>query len=381
MVFVADALGAWLIGLLADRGRRRLTTVMLGSDQERALRRAAMAAVRLTAGQLSPDGDEQAHLAVIIGEVFSAPVPVALRSGQGTLLEALQASIAGQLAVLGDAALTRTRQPSGDVLGVSGELLARRLTGNLLREIVMRGSGGGPLFPLASQLNDDVTHLQSQQIQGALHQLGSEILGALSRLDDARTHAAAPDARPVWLPPRPTLMGRGDLLTDLHTRLAARPGKPQIMALYGLGGVGKTSVAIEYAHRQLPTTRLVWQFPAEDPAVLAAEFARLAAVLGAVDQRDPVASVQAVLAASPQPWLLIFDNAPDEESVQGFLPSAGNGQVLITSQSALWPPGTALEVPVLGTEVAASSSPPAPETAMSRPLWNWQLNWEGCRWR
>jgi hypothetical protein len=41
VVFVADDLGAWLIGLLADAGRKKLTALILGSDQERALRQAA----------------------------------------------------------------------------------------------------------------------------------------------------------------------------------------------------------------------------------------------------------------------------------------------------------------------------------------------------
>jgi hypothetical protein len=69
--------------------------------------------------------------------------------------------------------------------------------------------------------------------------------------------------------------------------------------------------------------------------------------------RDPVASVHAVLAAYPAGWMLVFDNAPDRVSVQGFLPPAGRGWVLVTSQSPLWPPGQVLDVPVLGTEVAA----------------------------
>jgi hypothetical protein len=51
VVFVADDLGAWLIGLLADAGRKKLTTIVLGSDQERALRQAASAAVQLTASE------------------------------------------------------------------------------------------------------------------------------------------------------------------------------------------------------------------------------------------------------------------------------------------------------------------------------------------
>src|SRR5262249_56753775 len=93
-----------------------------------------------------------------------------------------------------------------------------------------------------------------------------------------------------------------------------------------------------------------------DPEVLLAEFARLAAQLGArevADARDPVASVHAVLAAFPAEWLLIFDNAPNQGAVQRFLPPAGRGRVLITSQSAMWPPGQAMEVPVLDTKVAA----------------------------
>lgn len=116
-------------------------------------------------------------------------------------------------------------------------------------------------------------------------------------------------------------------------------------------------MAVEYAHRQLTTAGLVWQFPAEDPTVLAAEFSRLAAQLGAAgvfDPRDPVAMVHAVLADSPAAWLLVFDNAPDQASVQNFLPPAGNGRVLITSQNPRRQPGQALEVPALGTSVAAT---------------------------
>jgi Tetratricopeptide repeat len=91
--------------------------------------------------------------------------------------------------------------------------------------------------------------------------------------------------------------------------------------------------------------------------MLTAEFTRLAVQMGAsagvLDPRDPVASVHAVLAKSNEPWLLVFDNVLDQEQVRRFLPPAGNGQVLITSQSALWPAGQAVEVPVLDTQVAA----------------------------
>ena len=123
-----------------------------------------------------------------------------------------------------------------------------------------------------------------------------------------------------------------------------------------MGGAGKTSVAVEYAHRHLAEVGVCWQFPAEDPAVLAAEFAVLAAQLGArevVDLRDPVASVHAVLARAGAGWLLVFDNVPDRASVEAFVPPAGPGRVLITTQNQHWPPGQALDVPVLDPEVAA----------------------------
>jgi len=174
-------------------------------------------------------------------------------------------------------------------------------------------------------------------------------------VEGPREHAAQ---LPVSLPLRPALLaGREELLADLDARLTAGPAAgPRVMALYGLGGAGKTSVAVEYAHRHLAEVGLAWQFPAEDPTLLLAEFARLAAQLGAremVDARDPVASVHAVLAAFPARWLVIFDNAAGQEAVQRFVPPAGRGRVLITSQSAAWPHGWAVEVPVLDTGVAA----------------------------
>ena len=164
---------------------------------------------------------------------------------------------------------------------------------------------------------------------------------------------------PVRLAPRPVfLAGREPLLAELDARLARGPGQsgPQLVALYGIGGAGKTSVAVEYTHRHLAEAGVCWQFDAEDPAVLAAEFGVLAAQLGArevADPRDPVASVHGVLARAEAGWLVVFDNVPDRASVAPFLPPAGPGRVLITTQNQLWPPGQALEVPVLDTEVAA----------------------------
>jgi hypothetical protein len=60
---------------------------------------------------------------------------------------------------------------SAEVLGVPGAALAETLTGHLVQEIIFRGSGGGPLTPLADQLNHDLTHLQGQRVEGMLARL------------------------------------------------------------------------------------------------------------------------------------------------------------------------------------------------------------------
>ena len=246
MVLVADDLAAWLVGLLADAGRKKLTTLILGSDQERALRGAAEAAVESTATQLAPAASGQ--LAMVVGEVFRNPAPDAALARRATVLEALQAGIAERLAVLDDPDVTGTGRSSAELLGVPSGVLAGTLTGHLVREIMVRGSGGGPLTPLADQLNHDVTHLQGQRLEGMLAQLADQV----KALALAGSGPEVP-RKPVRLAPQPALLaGREELLAELGTRLAGGgdPG-PRMVALCGLGGAGKTSVALTYAHRHL----------------------------------------------------------------------------------------------------------------------------------
>jgi len=164
--------------------------------------------------------------------------------------------------------------------------------------------------------------------------------------------------KPVRLAPRLTFRAsREELLTELDARLAGGEDSGlRTVALCGLGGAGKTVVAVEYAHRHLAELGLAWQLAAEDPVMLTAGFSELGAQLGARDlaeSRNPVALVHGALTAFSEEWLLIFDNAPDFASVQAFLPPAGKGRVLITSRNPSWPSGLVLNVPVLDAGVAA----------------------------
>jgi hypothetical protein len=341
-MFVVDDLVAWLLGVLADSGRKGLTTLVFGSPLEIALRSAAEEALRLAAIEVNGGEADAAQMAMVLGQVFRSPSTSTALAGHGTLLEGLQSAISAQLAVLGDASLTGIGQSSSDLLGTTSEALADSLTVHLVREVIERGSGGGPLFPLATQLNHDVTHLQGRQ----LHHKVSTVLTLVQAGRPAGQHR--PPGRPVRLTqPRPVLAGREDLLDVLDARLSPGDGAtPQRLVLYGLGGVGKTSLALAYAYRRLADTLVVWQFEAEESTALVAGFGDLAAQLGVLGTGDPVAQVHAVLAERPGGWLLIFDNAPDPAALQGMLPPAGGGQVLVTSRNPDWP-GDGLEVPVL----------------------------------
>ena len=211
------------------------------------------------------------------------------------------------------------------------------------------------------EVDREVRPAEFSDLQGLIQGLSTGVQAELDKLGarpPADRAAGHPAAGPVLrLAPRPTfLAGREELLAELDARLAGGDGAdPRVVVLSGLGGAGKTSVAVEYVHRHLAEVAVAWQFIAEDPAVLKAGFSELAAQLGArgpLDTRDPVTSVHGALAAYPRGWLLVFDNA-DPGSVTAFLPPAGRGRVLITSRDPFWPPSQVLEVPVLDPDVAA----------------------------
>ena len=127
--------------------------------------------------------------------------------------------------------------------------------------------------------------------------------------------------------------GREKVLADLRQAL----DEWGTVALTGLGGVGKTQTALEYAYRYRPLYRAVFWAQAESPATLLAGFVSIAAILHlpsaqAKDQEQAVAEVKRWLEGNPG-WLLILDNADELPVVQGFLPGEGQGHVLLTTRA------------------------------------------------
>jgi len=134
----------------------------------------------------------------------------------------------------------------------------------------------------------------------------------------------------------PNFFGREQLLLDLRESLA----KGQKTALHGLGGIGKTQLAIEYAYRHSASYELIWWIRSEEPSTLASDYAALALELNLPEkeQANQAVVVQAVTRwlERNNNWLLVFDNARDADSIRKYLPRASSGHVLITSLNPDW---------------------------------------------
>jgi class 3 adenylate cyclase len=156
----------------------------------------------------------------------------------------------------------------------------------------------------------------------------------------------------IWNAParNPHFTGRQDVLAELRRRLEAGDGRLAVQALYGMGGVGKTQLALEYAHRGAPEYDVVWWIDAEQPALVPSQLAALSTRLGLAAGPSVPDTVDRLMAdlRERSRWLLIFDNAERPADIAGYLPAGANGHVLITTRYPAWGAlGGRVEVDVL----------------------------------
>ncbi|MGY6018453.1 FxSxx-COOH system tetratricopeptide repeat protein [Streptomyces spinosirectus] len=178
----------------------------------------------------------------------------------------------------------------------------------------------------------------------------STVPAASERGHEQRLTAGGPrPSRPaIWgnMPPRNQVFtGREELLVALERGLRSGPTAVLPHALHGMGGVGKSQLALEFVYRHAAEYDLVWWIPAERPPQIQQAFVELARRMHLPVTSEAITAVPAVLEAlrTGMPyvsWLLVFDNAESPNSVQEYFPSAPEGgpagSVIVTSRNPQW---------------------------------------------
>jgi tetratricopeptide (TPR) repeat protein len=136
--------------------------------------------------------------------------------------------------------------------------------------------------------------------------------------------------------PAPVFEGREAALAALGTSLAARGGAVVAQAVYGLGGVGKSELALQYAHDHRADYRLVWWVTAADAkqaeAGLAALARRLCPLVAVAGTTADAAEWAVGWLQAHDNWLLVLDNVEDPADAESLLARLGGGQVIVTSR-------------------------------------------------
>ncbi len=149
----------------------------------------------------------------------------------------------------------------------------------------------------------------------------------------------------IWNVPHtrnPFFTGRTKLLASLSKSLTSGKATAltQPQAIHGLGGVGKTQLAAEYCWQNKDNYEVIWWVRAEEPTTLATDYGELAVKLGLITDADTKLE-QRVGATkdwlnSKTSWLLVLDNAEEQDDVKEYIPNTGTGHVIITSRNPVW---------------------------------------------
>jgi len=132
--------------------------------------------------------------------------------------------------------------------------------------------------------------------------------------------------------------GRETLLTTLHEQLTGKKAVAltQTLAIHGLGGIGKTQTAVEYAYRYQQRYQAVFWVRAAALDTLCSDYVSMAGLLHLAekDDQDQIRILHVVKQwlSRQKEWLLILDNADDLEIIPDYLPAGENGHILLTTR-------------------------------------------------
>jgi tetratricopeptide (TPR) repeat protein len=205
---------------------------------------------------------------------------------------------------------------------------------------------------------------------GAAHRstpsMGGDLVTTSSRTATSLSASREISRELIWDVPQRTqyFTGREELLERLRQELVHNASQAAILvpqAIFGLGGVGKTALANEYAYRFRSEYDIVWWIPAEDPTDVRRSLVELSRALRLPENTDQAETIRSLLRAlhdgyPKSRWLLIYDNATDPEPIADLMPGpTRSGHVLVTSREQAWGQrGAILRVTVFSRDESTS---------------------------
>jgi tetratricopeptide (TPR) repeat protein len=138
----------------------------------------------------------------------------------------------------------------------------------------------------------------------------------------------------------PFFTGREDILEKLHKAFQQKATGNTIQVLDGLGGIGKTQTAVEYAYRHRENYEAIFWVKANSELEIQSGLLDIADKLNLPEKysQDANEAVKAVIKwlKDNSGWLLIFDNADNPKIIKGYIPVGATGHILLTSRAQVF---------------------------------------------
>jgi hypothetical protein len=153
------------------------------------------------------------------------------------------------------------------------------------------------------------------------------------------------------IPLMPATVTRLPLLERLHETLVGQAGAHQVnhLVAQGLTGHGKSSLAAHFCHLYSNSYEFICWIDCSDAGLIEANIRRFVQELTRTElplDAEPSERFREALASHRGPWLVVFDGVAARVDIDRFMPTQGNGSVLVTTtnETGWWPTSTILPV-------------------------------------
>lgn len=165
---------------------------------------------------------------------------------------------------------------------------------------------------------------------------------------------------PIWNVPydqNPIFVGREHVLQQLHALLMTSEAAALTQAITGLGGVGKTQIAIEYCYRHRGEYKAILWATADSREQLLSDLIGIAKLLKLPESRakdqQPILNVLRKWMREQPHWLLVLDNVESLETIKEIIPPARRGHILVTTRTQITGTYPKINVRDMGVEEGA----------------------------